>query len=199
MSFWNDSIQLITKKPRNFKKPLFYNETKTAGIPMNPGKPKVDKALEDYGFPVIVLRDLHLVYKGKEAWYDYIIISTKYILIMEVNNNQKQVSDRQREFIYKILLDWLPENNPRMWDYLLKTVVVSTSIILGQQLKQSRKEKQMKVKAEELAAYLRRLQRANTKDYWIPEEGMHVLAEIFMRYHEPCVQVTDKIDEKTNE
>lgn len=114
MSFFDTLKEVITQKPPNLTKPLFYKADSDAenqleqlkefykNAPSNV-KPQIEQDIKmlSYGItgeesvafelnnsymPMIVLHDLHIEYDGLSAQIDYLIITTKLILILECKN-----------------------------------------------------------------------------------------------------------------
>lgn len=114
MDFLNSMKEVITKRPSNLKKPLFYKEDSDAitqlellkefqkSAPTNirqqieqdikmlsygiSGEQSVAFELNNSYLPIIVLHDLHIEFDGLAAQIDYLIITNKITLIVECKN-----------------------------------------------------------------------------------------------------------------
>jgi len=114
MAFFDSVKEAITQRPANLKSPFFYKTDSDAGRQLehlkeihktapDAIKPRIEQDIKmlSYGIageeniafelknsslPIIVLHDLHIVYKDLSAQIDYMIITNKFTLIVECKN-----------------------------------------------------------------------------------------------------------------
>lgn len=114
MAFFETAKEFLTQKPPNLKKPHFYKNDSDAVTQLEQlkefckiappnakrwveqevkmlsygitGEEQVAFELNNSHIPMIVLHDLHLEYDGLSAQIDYLIITTKFTLVVECKN-----------------------------------------------------------------------------------------------------------------
>lgn len=241
MGFLNTIKEVITNKPSTLREPTFvknFNEDnkqledlekllnivpkeisrkieedmKLLRYGIN-GEKNVAYELRNSHMPILILHDLYLEYKGLTAQIDYVVIDSRFILVIECKNMVGDIEitnggDFIRAFkgidgrVYKKEGMYSPIVQNERHVELIKDTLMNEKILGARHLtlikqvvtianpktivnsKYAKKEiKEHIIKHEQLINKMKALHEANKDGYWLTEETMYKIADSLMKYN----------------
>ena len=240
MGFINTFKEVMKRGPVNLKDPKFikeFNEEKEQIKELEKlleiapedikGRIELDKKLLSYGIigekniayelenshmPILILHDLYLEYEGLTAQIDYIIIDSRFLLVVECKNMVGEIDiTNDGDFIRKFkgfngkvyrregMYSPISQNerhvelvkkiilkeypNKRAIDFIKHIVVVANPKTIINKKYAKKEIKNSIIKHDQLVHTMRKYHEENTDGAWCGEEDMYNLAEAILRYN----------------